>query len=407
MVPATDSALMCPSRWVVFGFGLVLSATDLGCARMSPFRDTRPMLGAVETKPGGKGPGGGDLYANHVGPGAERSRMLLARETSRSQAAGDGPSGVALQPPVMVPPLSDTPPVPGTPPALASNATLVSAPKPEELSGSGRGEMSEAAPGPGPSAPAPLLADDAPAASESTLETILAESRTKLDSLATYQVSMSRQERVGNTLQDPEDIVLSVRRHPMAVRLEWREGPHKGREVIYASDANGGLMHINTVGGLVPVPRIALPVDSPMVLKSARHPITEAGFDTILANMATTLELTQKGDESRGRLSDAGVEDAGPQNRPCHKIIRVTPSGETWMVFLDLETKLPVMVQANAANGDLLERYSFGDPKVDLPELASADAFDPDRRWGPAPAGGLMQRLARATSAKATATTPQ
>jgi Protein of unknown function (DUF1571) len=407
MVPATDSALKCPSRWVVIGFGLVLSATDPGCARMSPFRDTRPKLGAVEAKPGGKGPGGGDLYANHVGPGAERSRMLLARESSPSQAAGNGPSGVALQPPVMVPPRSDTPPVPDAPPALASNATPGSAPKPEERRGSRRGAKSEAAPGPAPSAPAPLRAADAPAASEAALETILAESRATLDSLATYQVSMNRQERVGNTLQDPEDIVLSIRRHPKAVRLEWREGPHKGREVIHAADANGGLIHINTVGGLVPVPRMALPVDNPMVLRSARHPITEAGFDMILANMEKTLELTQKGDESRGRLSDAGEEDAGPENRPCHKIIQVTPSGETWMVFLDLKTKLPVMVQANAANGDLLERYSFGDPKVDLPELASADAFDPDRRWGPAPAGGLMQRLARATSAKATATTPQ
>jgi hypothetical protein len=333
--------------------------------------------------------------------------MLLAGESSRSQAAGNGQSGVALQPPMMVPPLSDTPPVPGSPPALASNAPPGSAPRPEELRGSGCGEKSESASGPAPSAPAPLLADNAPAASESTLETILAESRAKLDSLANYQVSMNRQERVGDTLQDPEDIVLSIRRHPKAVRLEWREGPHKGREVIHAADANGGLMHINTVGGLVPIPRMALPVDSPMVLKSARHPITEAGFDAILANMAETLELTQKGDESRGRLSDAGVDDAGPENRPCHKIIRVTPSGETWMVFLDLKTKLPVMLQANAANGDLLERYSFGDPKVDLPELASADAFDPDRRWGPAPAAGLMQRLARATSAKATATSPQ
>ena len=61
MVPAMDSALKRPSRWVVFGCGLVLSAIDLGCARMSPFRDTRPMLGAVEAKPGGKGPGGGDI----------------------------------------------------------------------------------------------------------------------------------------------------------------------------------------------------------------------------------------------------------------------------------------------------------------------------------------------------------
>ncbi len=383
MVPATDSALKSPTCWVWIWVGLGLCATDSGCARMQPFRDDRPMLGAVGLKPGSLSLRGNDLYAEHVGPGVARSRMLLAQEAARSQAAKT-PMGVALQPPVTVPTVSDTPPLPDSPPALASNPAPESAPKPDAKPSA----TSEAA----PSAPAP------------TLESILAETRARLDGLTSYQVPITRQERVGSTLQDSENVLLSLRRNPKAVRLEWRDGPHKNREVIYVSDEPGGKMHVKMVG---PLPPITIAVDSPMVLQNSRHPVTEAGFDTIIGNLELTHKLSQSGDESRGRLSYAGIEDVGPPKQPCHKIIRVTPAGETWMIFIDTETKLPTMVQANAANGELLERYNFGAPKLDLPELAAADAFDPDRRWRPTPGGGLLQRLARANAAKPIATTPR
>ena len=65
----------------------------------------------------------------------------------------------------------------------------------------------------------------------------------------------------------------SPNRNP-PIRLEWREGPHKGREVIYAAGQNAGLMHINMADSLVPVPRMSLAPDSPMVTRTSRHPIT-------------------------------------------------------------------------------------------------------------------------------------
>ena len=68
-------------------------------------------------------------------------------------------------------------------------------------------------------------------------------------------------------------------------------------------------------------------------------------------------------------------------------------NGELWQVYFDLESKLPAMVQANAPNGDLLERYLFRAVRPDLAELNTAEAFDPDRRWGESK--GLLSRLAR------------
>ena len=61
------------------------------------------------------------------------------------------------------------------------------------------------------------------------------------------------------------------------------------------------------------------------------------------------------------------------------------------------------MVEATALNGDLLERYIFREPRVDLPELAAADAFAPDLRWAGSK-GGLLQRLARSGTAAPPAT---
>ena len=99
-------------------------------------------------------------------------------------------------------------------------------------------------------------------------------------------------------------------------------------------------------------------------------------------------------------MSYAGCEQPEPLDHPCHKIVRVTASGETWQVFLDPESRLPALVQANAANGDLLERYLFRTSSPNPTELAAADAFDPNRRWGEPK--GLLHRLARVTASRRT-----
>jgi hypothetical protein len=335
---------------------------------------------------------GGDLYAQASRrPGATGS-TAIASARGPKPAAGDStatPSrdlAVALQSPVAV--AADAQGPAGPKSSLAVTGPLGSKePTPAEpVSTSERPKM-------------PVAEPVAGAPAEPTADSIVASARDRLDKLKSYKVALNRQERVGETLLEPEDVLLSIRRNPKAVRLEWVDGPHKGREVIYAAGQNGGLMHINMADSVIRVPRMSMAPDSPLVLKSSRHPITEAGLDTIVANLEKAIDLARQGDMSRGRVSYGGLENPGPLDHPCHKLVRITPSGETWHVYIDPETHLPAMVQATDLQGELLERYVFRNPQTDPADLASADAFDPDRRWGAAT--DLLGRLARSRSAAA------
>ncbi len=383
-------ARMCSIHKLGVGLVLAVSASGSGCAEMRSYvtgTPPPPMFGADNGS--GKATGG-DLYAQSSRrPGTTNSTAVASARGPKPATGGSNstPSrdlAVALQSPVAVAADTHGPAGPKPSPAVSS------------LPGSKEPALAESAPTAERSKESATdVVADADAAP--TVDAIVAAARARLNKLASYQVSLNRQERVGETLLEPEDVLLSIRRNPKAVRLEWVDGPHKGREVIYAAGQNGGLMHINMADSVIRVPRMSMAPDSPLVLKSSRHPITEAGLDAIVANLEKAIELARQGDMSGGRVSYGGLENPGPLDHACHKLVRITPSGETWHVYIDPETQLPAMVQATDLQGELLERYVFRNPKIDPADLASAEAFDPDRRWGAA--NDLLGRLARARSA--------
>ena len=416
---ATDYSGMGRGRRAAMILALMTCGAQLGCARMNPFlRDEPPMLGTISsptptaakgTGPAGtkgssmaKGPTGrssapNDLYSqsfNRTQPKPAASAVATATEqpspgqtpppqtatasengvrtTGLDAAAEPGnPLGVVLRPPV----------------SLNATRSADSVPRPAV-------ESSDPAVPQDPPATAPPQSS---IATPDAVEAIVASARQRLDGLSSYQVALNRQERVGDSLQAPEDVLLSIRRTPRAILLQWKEGPHQGREVLFSEKETNGMLLVNMADSKIPVPRISLPPDSPLALHNSRHPITEAGFDTIIGNLQKTIDENKAGDRSHGTIAYAGFEQPPPLERPCHKIIRHMANGETWQVFLDPESKLPALVQANAANGDLLERYLFHGVDPDPTELASADAFDPNRRWGEPK--GLLHRLARVTQA--------
>jgi hypothetical protein len=103
-----------------------------------------------------------------------------------------------------------------------------------------------------------------------------------------------------------------------------------------------------------------------------------------------------------------GLERPKGSNQPCHLLERKIPEGETWQVYLDSRTLLPAVVVAyRTAGGELIERYTYRDVRFNPADLASADAFDPDKRWGESK--GWLSRLAGgdrpSTNARASQTT--
>ncbi|MHC5538451.1 DUF1571 domain-containing protein, partial [Singulisphaera rosea] len=81
MLAAMESALKRPALGTWAWIGLVLCTTDSGCARLRSFGQNPLMLGAAAPfdKNLPSGPGSGDLYAQQVGKGMDRSRALLAQ----------------------------------------------------------------------------------------------------------------------------------------------------------------------------------------------------------------------------------------------------------------------------------------------------------------------------------------
>jgi hypothetical protein len=417
MEGATDLSRKVLVRLAALVLGLTASGLMPGCSRVNPFlRDEPPLLGTanpgktgatrVATAAGASAPTGTrdgaptgatstakDLYSQRFnrtmprpapGTSAPGQDEPSPGETAPAQTAAAPESGVratALQ----------TASDPSNSLGVILKPPVPMHPAQGDVPEAGGGTVVPATP---PEAPASAAPPEASRAAPPTAESVVASARQRLDALQSYQVAINRQERVGDTLQEPEDVVLSIRRKPRAVRLQWPEGPHQGREALFAEKETGGMLQVNLADSRIPMPRLSLPPDSPLALRNSRHPITEAGFDTIVGNLEKTIDENRAGNRTHGRITYGGTAQPEPLDHACHKIVRVTASGETWQVYFDPESKLPTMVQANAPDGALVERYLFRAVRPDPPELAAADAFDPNQRWGESK--GLLGRLAGA-----------
>lgn len=239
-----------------------------------------------------------------------------------------------------------------------------------------------------------------------TIDGILNRARTQLDSMATYQLAMVGQERIGDTLKEPENLVLSVRREPKAVRLNWPEGPHQGREVIYDSQGSDQLMHVNMADMGLLGQKLAIDPMGALASKNSRHPITEAGLDTIVEKIELALAKQHVPNNEFGELRYEGATVPEGYNGRCDLIARVTPTGDKWVVAFDRSTGLPAIVEATDPQGRLLERYVFTRVQPNPSDLAAATAFDPQARWGSSGAGGLLGRIARGVDKPAASTAP-
>lgn len=226
---------------------------------------------------------------------------------------------------------------------------------------------------------------------------ILAQSEARLKALDTYQVKMSRVERVGGQLQPEEEVVLSIHREPREVRLAWESGPSAGREVIYSTRVDPKTLFVHMPKTAIPLPTMKMAIDSPMVTRSSRHSIREAGFDTIIGSLRKSIDQDAAEDAAQGRVAYRGIETPPGLDRPSHVFTRRAPAGESWTVFIDARSLLPSMVVAKNKAGELDEKYVYHGVSENPTSLAAADAFDPDQRWGSAK--GLLGRFAGGRSA--------
>jgi hypothetical protein len=357
---------------VVAWIAALLTIGPSGCAQLQhSWRDRAGLDRFSETAPATgmpSNPADPDPYAARVGlndraPGRSwnpvdgRSVAPVARPQPMASASVPVPS--PPPPPESAP--SARPPVDPVPPPVP----IAVAPPAEPIVARSNGDE------PPPS----------PAGDLETIEALIDRGISRLESFRNYRVSLTRQERVRESLQPVETVTLNVRTEPFAVRLEWPEGPNKGREVLYSEAECNGLMHVKMAKTLIPIPPMQLEPTSPIALSNARHPITEAGLLHILTQTRAQLVASRAGDPAIGEFTRLGPHSAEGFATPCVEILRETPEGEHWRLLVDGESAIPVLLEASAADGQLLERYVFRDLQMDLDDLDEPGAFDPSSRF--------------------------
>lgn len=204
-------------------------------------------------------------------------------------------------------------------------------------------------------------------------------------------MQVNLQEQMNGKLLPPDNFTLSKRREPFAVLMQWSDGKDAGREVMFSPVDTKGMIQIRMPKGLIP--RISMAPDSLLVRSKSRHPITEAGADSVVERLTETLNLHKSNHQNAGQLQAERLNDTrlGPIDRVTHR----TFQGELWVVDLDATTGLPLTIHATDAQGQLLEHYEFRGYQLNQNELMTAGAFDPDARWGQQ---NLLGKFARGNS---------
>jgi hypothetical protein len=145
----------------------------------------------------------------------------------------------------------------------------------------------------------------------------------------------------------------------------------------------------------IPLPPMKIAIDSPLVMKNSRHSITEAGLDTVIENLRGA-ERHRGPSHEHDKLEYVGLKTPPGFDHACHQFVIRSASGDVWKIFLDPRSHLPCLVIGEDQRGELIERYVYRDMTANPPDLASAGAFEPDKRFGDAKS--LLSRLARAAT---------
>jgi len=214
-----------------------------------------------------------------------------------------------------------------------------------------------------------------------------------------YIVRMTRREVVGGTAKPEEVLMLSFRKDPWSVHLKWIGQSGQGREVMYVKGQLDNKIHTRLAAGDMPFTpagmQMAFELNSPLVRSASRHSITEAGLGSCIDRLGAYLDAQERGDRSRGALTDLGMQTRPEfHNKPARALqVAIAPGVETELAnggkrlyFFDPDLHLPMLIVTYDDRNQEVEYYHYD--RLIAPAALDADDFSPDKLWsGPRTAG--------------------
>jgi len=224
-----------------------------------------------------------------------------------------------------------------------------------------------------------------PAGPPPSLAEIVAKAEAFYAKTPNYTCKITRQERLGNTLQPVEKILLHFRNQPRSVYYRWVGDVCAGRECIWVENANDG--KIVSKGGKsdfgMSGMRIAVHPDSFLAKSRSRYTIHQSGQDTLVRKLRQIMEECERGTLPSDTLRYVGLEKHPEADAPMHHVVETIKPGTPLFAnggvrdfYFDPDTGRIVIVEAKDPKGERQEFYFFEHLFANN-TLTAAD-FDPD-----------------------------
>jgi hypothetical protein len=196
-----------------------------------------------------------------------------------------------------------------------------------------------------------------------------------LPNLGTYRTRMFKQERSQGVLPKGDELALTIRPAPLAIRIEYVQGEAEGRKVLYRSDLRPESIRVHERGALSIMGAFWIEKDGKLAHDGTRYPVTELGLGPLVGHIADdTVKLAQH--------PEIATVPEGFDAEGLYCTLTVSPPeaqlfAPSMRVCWDLALGLPTKVDLDDAQGPReRHRYRNIEPQlVDLPP----ETFDPSK----------------------------
>lgn len=214
---------------------------------------------------------------------------------------------------------------------------------------------------------AACLASEARATSDShgQLLSMIDQMEASYAKLSDYTATFQKQERVGQKLNDQEQIFVKFAK-PFKVYMKWLETSPK--EALYVHGEYGGKVLAHCPGILGLWTWTFHPTDA-RLMDGNRHPITEIGFEFIIKMMRENIPMAMQ----HGEMQLISIRDETYDGKPVTRIeAKFNPKdGRKYytshmILHVDKEHMMPIGVTCYDDKGNLEEQYGYKDLKVNV-----------------------------------------
>lgn len=212
------------------------------------------------------------------------------------------------------------------------------------------------------------------AVSDADVDAFLARLSDAAAAVHDYSCTFGKQERIDGELEPASTIILKQRREPRCIYMKWTAGPERGREAIHCPVKYGNDFKVHEGSGITSWLTLSLDPNGSTAMDGERHPITEAGIFFPVEHFVARV----RADRSHLRFERSLSPD-------CLTVTQATPTGfyaHRTEVCLEPEHSLPASLTVWDSAGELLERYTFSDYRIEVGTSdRDFDVANPDYRF--------------------------